>query len=469
MQTELRKLPSVDKLLQHIKLRDLAETHGRELLVNVARAELNAVRQRIKSGQMVPSVGELAQATITRLSTEVQPSLQPVINATGVIIHTNLGRVLLSQRAQEAMVQAASAYSNLEYSLTAGKRGSRYVHAADLLCRLSGAEAAVVVNNNAGAVVLTLTALAKDRDVIISRGQLVEIGGGFRIPDIMAQSGANLVEVGTTNRTYVQDYEQAIEPDRTGLLLSVHASNYQITGFTSQPSLAELSSLSRRYNIPLLEDLGSGSLLDTSPFGLAHEPTIQESLAAGVDVVTASGDKLLGGPQAGLILGRAELIERLQKHPLIRALRVDKTTLAALQATLLAYLENKATEEIPVWRMISAEINQLTRRAQKWQSALRRTPDLSHVPMQIRDGASAVGGGSLPGQTLPTKVLSITARSADAIAAKLRYAGLPVIARIEDDDLLFDPRTVLPEQDKALIATLKATLIEARLPTGRAN
>jgi L-seryl-tRNA(Ser) seleniumtransferase len=469
MKTELRKLPSVDKLLQHVELSDLAEIHGRELLVSAVRAELDAVRQRIRSGHMVPSVGELAQATITRLAAEVSPTLQPVINATGVIIHTNLGRALLSQRAQEAMVQAASAYSNLEYDLAAGTRGSRYVHAADLLCRLSGAEGAVVVNNNAGAVVLTLTALAKGQAVIISRGQLVEIGGGFRIPDIMAQSGADMVEVGTTNRTYIQDYEQAIDPDRTGLLLTVHSSNYQITGFTSQPSLAELASLSRRYSIPLMEDLGSGTLLDTRPFGLAHEPTIQESLAVGVDIVTASGDKLLGGPQAGLIFGRAELIERLKKHPLIRALRVDKTTLAALQATLLSYLENKATEEIPVWRMISTDLNSLSRRARKWQLALHRMPELSNIPMQIKDGASAVGGGSLPGQTLPTKALSILVNSADALATKLRHTVPPVIARIEDDQLLLDPRTVLPEQDKALIAALKATLSDGRLPTDRNN
>ncbi len=458
MQTELRKLLSVDKLLRQDELSQLTKRHSRELLVDAARTALAAARQEILAGQPAPSVYELTQATIAHLSAQVSPSLQSVINATGVIIHTNLGRALLSQRAREAMVQTASAYSNLEYSLEFGARGSRYVHAADLLCRLSGAEAAVVVNNNAGAVTLVLTALAKGRDVVISRGQLVEIGGGFRIPDIMAQSGANLVEVGTTNRTYVHDFEQAINPDRIGMLLTVHHSNYQITGFTSQPSLAELSELSRCYDIPLMEDLGSGTLLDTAPFGLAHEPTIQESLAAGVDIVTASGDKLLGGPQAGLIFGKADLIAELKRHPLIRALRVDKTTLAALQATLLAYLENKAVEEIPVWRMIAADINHLARRARKWQTALRPIPQLSGHSLKVRDSASTVGGGSLPGQTLPTKVLSIAVDSVDALAEKLRQATPPVIARIEDDQLLFDPRTVLPEQDKALIAALQNAL-----------
>jgi L-seryl-tRNA(Ser) seleniumtransferase len=392
------------------------------------------------------------------LQADLRPSLQPVINATGVIIHTNLGRALLSSQAQQSMVQAAAAYSNLEYELEAGRRGSRYVHATDLLCRLTGAEAAVVVNNNAGAVILALTALAKEREVIISRSQLIEIGGGFRIPDIMAQSGAHLVEVGTTNRTYVYDYEQAIDPDRTGLLLSVHYSNYQITGFTSQPTLAELADLSRRYSIPLMEDLGSGTLIDTAPYNLAHEPTIQEGLAAGVDIVTASGDKLLGGPQAGLILGKAKIIARLKKHPLIRALRVDKTTLAALQATLLAYLENKAVEEIPVWRMIAAKESSLARRARRWQTALRRLPLSPEISLQITASASTVGGGSLPGQTLPTKALAIVSDNVDELAKKLRQATPPVIARIEENQLLLDPRTVLPEQDKMLLVVLESLL-----------
>lgn len=463
MQSQLRQLPSVDKLLQTDLLAPLTEIHGRALLVDAIRGELDLARRRILAGEPAQSLDSLAEATRARLSLEARPSLQPVINATGVIIHTNLGRALLSQRAQQAMQQAAAAFSNLEYNLETGDRGSRYTHAADLLCRLTGAEAAVVVNNNAGAVILALTALAKDKEVIISRSQLVEIGGGFRIPDIMAQSGARLVEVGTTNRTYLRDYEQAVDPDRTGLLLSVHYSNYQITGFTAQPTLAELSALARRCRLPLLEDLGSGTLLDTLPFGLAHEPTLQESLAAGVDLITASGDKLLGGPQAGLILGKVALIEQLKKHPLIRALRVDKITLAALQATLLAYLEGKATTEIPVWRMISADVPTLARRAQKWRRALLDVPSLAHLSLQVIESASTVGGGSLPGQTLPSQVLALAAPSIDALAAQFRRADPPVISRIENQRLLLDPRTVLPEQDKALIAVLKHTLTNCEL------
>lgn len=458
MQAQLRQLPSVDKLLQNDQLAPLTEIHGHALVVDAIRAELDLARRQIRAGQPVQSAARLVEATLARLSAEVRSSLQPVINATGVIIHTNLGRALLSQRAQQAMLQAASAYSNLEYDLEAGTRGSRYIHAADLLCRLTGAEAALVVNNNAGAVILALSALAKGKEVIISRSQLVEIGGGFRIPEIMAQSGAHLVEVGTTNRTYRDDFEQAINPERTGLLLNVHHSNYQITGFTAQPTLAELAELARSHTLPLMEDLGSGTLMDTIPFGLSHEPTIQESLAAGVDLVTASGDKLLGGPQAGLILGRAALIEQIKKHPLIRALRVDKITLAALQATLLAYLEGKAVIEIPVWRMISADLSSLTRRVQNWRRALRSESWLASLPLQIIDSTSTVGGGSLPGQTLPSKVLAMTVPAADTLSAQLRQVNPPIIARIDNQQLLLDPRTVLPEQDKVLITGLKQAL-----------
>lgn len=463
MQAELRKLPSVNRLLQTNLLANLIKVHGQQLVTDAVRTELELARQQIMAGQSARSIEALAGASAVRLAAEITPSLQPVINATGVIIHTNLGRALLSERAKEAMLQVASSYSNLEYDLEGGTRGSRYVHAADLLCRLTGAEAAVVVNNNAGAVILTLTALAKGTQVIISRSQLVEIGGGFRIPEIMAQSGAILVEVGTTNRTYVRDFERAIDPELTGLLLSVHYSNYQITGFTTQPTLTDLADLSRRHNIPLMEDLGSGTLLDTAPFGLAHEPTIQESIAAGVDIVTASGDKLLGGPQAGLILGRAHLIEKVKKHPLIRALRVDKTTLAALQATLLTYLENRATIEIPVWRMISADVSQLARRVRRWRtSLLKDLPQLPPNAVRVIDASATVGGGSLPGQILPGKALALSLDSVDALAERLRQPGPtpPVIARIEADRLLLDPRTVLPEQDDLLLAALKRTLAE---------
>ena len=461
MQAELRKLPSVDKLLQTSELASLCNQHSRSVVVTAARTELDSARQKILAGETAVTEEQLIGAIVTRASADIKPSLQPVINGTGVIIHTNLGRALLSNRAQQAMIQAASAYSNLEYSLEAGARGSRYTHASDLLCRLSGAEAAVVVNNNAGAVVLALTTLAKGKEVIISRGQLVEIGGGFRVPDIMIQSGGKLVEIGTTNRTYIKDFEQALSPE-TGLLLSVHYSNYQITGFTTQPTLAQLAELAHLHNLPLMEDLGSGTLLDTAPYGLTHEPTMQESIAAGVDIVTASGDKLLGGPQAGLILGKARYIDQIKKHPLIRALRVDKTTLAALQATLLAYLENKAQDEIPVWRMITAKSDALAQRADNWRTALQSVPQLSTVKAQVINSFSTVGGGSLPGQTLPTSVLAISTGSVDILAERLRFptqAPLPpIIARIEDNNLLIDPRTVLPEQDDTLVLALKDAL-----------
>jgi L-seryl-tRNA(Ser) seleniumtransferase len=459
MQQELRKLPSIEKFLQQAELVALSERYGRELVLEAIRGEADQARQLILAGQPAPSLDALTQGAISRLTKRLRPSLQPVINATGVIIHTNLGRAILSDRARQAMLQAASAYSNLEYDLPSGTRGSRYGHAAELLSRLSGAEAALVVNNNAGAVMLALTALAKDKEVIISRGQLVEIGGGFRIPDIMAQSGARLVEVGSTNRTYLRDFAAAIKPDLTGMLLAVHSSNYQVVGFTAQPTLAELASLGRQQQILTMEDLGSGTLLDTTPFGLAHEPTIQESVAAGVDLITASGDKLLGGPQAGLIFGRADLIQRLQKHPLMRALRVDKTTLAALQATLFAYLENKAVEEIPVWRMIAADQSQLARRARRWQRYLKRLLVASpEIQLDLVATNSTVGGGSLPGQTLPSQALAITAPGLTGLAEQLRQATPPLIARIEAEQLRLDPRTVLPEQDKRLLSILSQAL-----------
>ncbi len=457
-QLELRKLPSVDKLLQEDAVAGLVEQYGRELTLDALRAALDDARQAILGGEPAPEAEPLIATVARRVMANVRPSLYPVINATGVIIHTNLGRAPLSERARRAMAQVSIGYSNLEYDMAAGARGSRYVHAAELLHRLTGAEDALVVNNNASAVLLTLTALAKDRDVLISRSQLVEIGGGFRIPDVMRQSGARLVEVGTTNRTYVRDYADVLHPINTALLLRVHHSNFSITGFVHEPMLAELVALGDEYAVPVMDDLGSGTLLETEPYGLAHEPTIQESIAAGVSVVTASGDKLLGGPQAGLIMGKADLIAKLRHHPLARAVRVDKTTLAGLQATLLAYLEGKAIQEIPVWRMIATPVEVLARRARKWQRALKEAgARISLIPAE-----STVGGGSLPGQTLPTRALALEVPSSDALAARLRAANPPIVARIEDDRLLLDPRTVLPEQDTTLIEVVRAALPEAR-------
>ncbi len=457
-QSELRKLPSIDKLLQAEAVAVLVEQHGHELTADALRATLANARQAILNGEPAPEAKSLFAEAARRLDADVRPSLYPVINATGVIIHTNLGRAPLSERARRAMAQVSMGYSNLEYDMRAGARGSRYIHATQLLCRLTGAEDALVVNNNASAVLLTLTALAKEREVLISRSQLIEIGGGFRIPDVMRQSGALLMEVGTTNRTYIRDYADSLHSINTALLLQVHHSNFSITGFVHEPTLGELVTLGDEYAIPVMDDLGSGTLLETETYGLAHEPTIQESVGAGASIVTASGDKLLGGPQAGLIVGKADLVAKLRHHPLARAVRVDKTTLAGLQATLLAYLEGKATDEVPVWRMIATPLENLTRRARKWQRALKD----SGVRTAVIAAESTIGGGSLPGQTLPTRALALEVSSPDLLAARLRHTepaeGPPIVARIEDDRLLLDPRTVLPEQDTILVKTLRAAL-----------
>jgi L-seryl-tRNA(Ser) seleniumtransferase len=452
-QQELRKLPGVDRLLQEGTVQAQAAAYGRELTVTAVREALDAARQSIQAGEKCPAVEQLIENVAVYLAEIERPSLLPVVNATGVIIHTNLGRSPLSPAARSAMEAVARGYSNLEYELAAGQRGSRHVHAARLLCHLSGAEAAMVVNNNAAAVLLILSALARDREVVISRGQLVEIGGGFRIPDVMRQSGAHLLEVGTTNRTYLADYEAAIS-EKTALLLRVHHSNFRLVGFTAEPTAAELAELGERYGIPLVEDLGSGTLLDTAPYGLAHEPTIQESLAAGASLVSASGDKLLGGPQAGVIVGRQKLVEQLKRHPLARALRVDKTTLAGLEATLGHYLRGEAEREVPVWRMIAAPLAEITERARSWAGELARRG----IAAEVVDGESTVGGGSLPGEALPSRLLALRVPSPDGLAARLRAGNPPVVARIEAERLLLDPRTVLPDQDESLLAALQTAL-----------
>ncbi len=424
----------------------LVQTYSHDLVVEGLRQALDAARQAILAGGPAASHDELASRAADILRQQLRPTIRPVINATGVIIHTNLGRALLSPAARAAMEQAARSYSNLEYDLKAGQRGSRYVHAEELLCRLTGAEAALVVNNNAGAVLLILSALACGREVIISRGQLVEIGGGFRIPDVMRQSGAILVEVGTTNRTHRRDYEAAIT-DQTAMLLRVHRSNFRLTGFVTEPTLAEMADLAHSRGLLVGDDLGSGTLLDTADYGLAHEPTIQESLAAGADIVSCSGDKLLGGPQAGIILGHADLIAQLRRFPLTRALRVDKTTLAGLQATLLHYVKSEATREVPVWRMIAIPLEALAVRAEAWARRLAA----AGLRSKVRDGRSAVGGGSLPGETLPTRLLALLEPLPERLASFLRHADPPVIARVEDEQLVLDPRTVQPEEENELL------------------
>jgi L-seryl-tRNA(Ser) seleniumtransferase len=455
----LRQLPSVDRLLQHSTVAAARAEYGHDLTVQTARGLLDETRAAIvDQGQPCPALDELAQSLLARLDAAVQPTLRPVINASGVIIHTNLGRAPLSEAAQRAMLLAAEGYSNLEYDLATGQRGSRYLHAADLLRHLTGAEDALVVNNNAGAVLLCLMALARGREVIISRGQLVEIGGGFRIPEVLQTSGATLIEVGTTNRTHLTDYQRAIGPD-TAAILRVHSSNFRQIGFTAEVSLAELVALGRQHGLPVIDDLGSGTLLDTTRFGLAWEPRVQDSVQAGAALVTFSGDKLLGGPQAGLIVGQAVAIAHLRQHPLARALRVDKTTLAGLAATLEHYVRGQAEQQTPVWRMIAAPQELLAARADRWATRLRAVG----LEAAVTPGASTVGGGSLPGETLPTHLLALSGLPADRLAARLRAGQPPVVARIVDHALCFDPRTVLPEQDEQLVAAILAawqTLVE---------
>ncbi|HWR65677.1 MAG TPA: L-seryl-tRNA(Sec) selenium transferase, partial [Bellilinea sp.] len=373
------------------------------------------------------------------------------INATGVILHTNLGRAPLSTEAAEEMQQAAINYASLEYNLDSGQRGSREVHAESLLTRLTGAEAALVVNNNAAAVLLALSALAKRRAVIISRTQLVEIGGGFRVPDVMKQSGARLVEVGATNRVHLSDYCNAIEEAAPALVLHAHSSNFKLIGFTSEPTLAEVCDAAHQQGVPFLDDLGSGAILDTAAFGLSHEPTVQESLSAGADLVCFSGDKLLGGPQAGIIVGSKTLVQKLKKHPLARAVRADKLCLAALSATLLHYLKDEALEKIPVWRMISLSAESLRQRAESWQKTIGQG--------QLVAGLSTVGGGSLPEETLPTTLLVLDLPKPNELLARLRCGTPPVIARIENNRVAVDPRTVLPDQEELLLAQL-TTLVQ---------
>jgi L-seryl-tRNA(Ser) seleniumtransferase len=449
----LRNLPSVDKLLKTENADALIATFGRPLVLEAFRTTLDAARSTFRNTQQIPTEPEILLEAEKLLQAWTAPTLQPVINASGVIVHTNLGRAPLSKDAIQAATGVALGYSNLEYDLAKGRRGSRLLHAEELLERLTGAEAALVVNNNASAVLLALTALAKRRRVLIPRTQLVEIGGGFRIPDVMVQSGAKLVEIGTTNRVHLRDYEQAIDEQPIKLVMRAHRSNFAIIGFHTEPELDEIVKIAHTADLPVVDDLGSGTLIDTAPFGLGHEPTVQESLASGADLVTFSGDKLLGGPQAGIIVGRKDLVDKLKKHPLARAIRADKLALAALSATLLHYLKNEALKEIPVWRMISASERALRDRVLSWIAALGIG--------EVIEGESTVGGGSLPGQVLPTVLLSLPNSSPTKFLAQLRAANPPVIARIQDDHVVLDPRTILPEQDDILLSILQNLTAES--------
>ncbi len=446
-----RALPSVDRVVAHESLRALRE-QSPEMTVRLARRALETARNAVADGQGARDENEIAAQVADLAQAAVEPSLRPVINATGVILHTNLGRAPLSMAARESMDAVAWGYSNLEFDLDAGERGSRQTHLQETICRVTGAESAVVMNNNAAAVLLALTAIAREREVVVSRGQAVEIGGGFRIPDVLRQSGATLVEVGTTNRTNKRDYESAVGPE-TAAILRVHASNFKVVGFTHEASLADMVRVAREHAIPLIDDVGSGCLIDVTQFGLAPEPTVQESVAAGADLCLFSGDKLLGGPQAGIIVGLAELVERLECHPLARALRPDKATLAALHATLLHYLKGEALTEVPVWRMISMPLEQIEQRASALTKAIGE-------PAIVIDGRSMVGGGSLPEESLPTKLLAIAGDGAwlDGAARRLRLGSPSVVARVADGQLLLDPRTVDPEDDGAIVEALKPLL-----------
>jgi L-seryl-tRNA(Ser) seleniumtransferase len=446
---DLRALPSVDQLMQTRQAAELIAVYGRPLTLEAIRATLAELRQDYKEQSTTPLRPGILNLVQARLQDWLKPSLVPVINATGVILHTNLGRAPLSRGAIQALQNLSGSYSTLEYDLESGSRGSRSMHVEKFITRLTGAEAAMVVTNNAAAVLLALAALARRRRVIISRSQLVEIGGGFRVPEVMSQSGAHLVEVGTTNQAHIEDYEQALQ-EPAALVMHAHQSNFKIIGFTGQPSLKELVGLANRFGVPVLDDLGSGALLDTARFGLAHEPTVQESISAGVDLVCFSGDKLLGGPQAGILAGKADLICKIKKHPLARAVRADKLCLTTLCATLLHYLKDEAEREVPVWQMISKTPEQLQARAHHWVEILQQGAVIA--------GHSTIGGGSLPEETQPTYLIALQVHQPNQFLKLLRSMKPPIIARIENEQVVLDPRTVLIEQEGAFLVGLQNAL-----------
>lgn len=451
-----RELPSVERLLSDERVLPLFARHGHDALVEIARGVLDEYRTRIAQEGRVPELD--AVDVLLARAVQLEPTLRAVINATGVVLHTNLGRAPLSEASIEAMAQIGRGYSTLEFDLDAGGRGSRGVHVEPPLRRVSGAEDGIAVNNNAGAVLLALAALAAGREVIISRGELIEIGGGFRIPDVLRQSGATLVEVGTTNRTYVHDYAAAVT-ERTAAILRVHTSNFRVVGFTEQPSLRALVDLAREHGLLLIDDLGSGSLIDTRRFGLGPEPTVQQSVAAGADVVLFSGDKLVGGPQAGIAVGRAEPIAALRRHPLARALRIDKASIAGLVATLQHYVRGEAESAVPVWRLLAQPAEEIERRARSWTLAAGRYAT-------VIEGRSMIGGGSLPEESVPTMLCSLDPPDGaeDRLARMLRANEPPVIARMEDGRVLLDPRTVDPSDDGAVAAAIGAAYGEIREP-----
>ncbi len=459
----LRQIPGVDAVLQMEAVRDALSRHPRKLVLDAIREELDETRKRILGSPGSPSAigpSDLARSIAERADRLAAFTLRPVVNATGIVIHTNLGRSLLPDEALARLQTVCRGYSNLEYDLQSGGRGSRHVHAEAILRELTGAQAALVVNNNAGAVFLILNSLARGREVVVSRGQLVEIGGSFRIPDVMSSSGAVLREVGTTNRTHLKDYVSAIT-DQTALLMKVHTSNYRIVGFTKDVPLNELATLGRERGLPVVEDLGSGCFINLTPFGLHGEITVQETVRAGADLVSFSGDKLLGGPQAGIIVGRKDLIERCRKNPITRALRVDKMTLAALEATLRLYRdERQALEKIPTLRMIGISQQDLNGRAEQLASAIQGADRKAVLRVEVRRSFSQVGGGSLPAQDLPTFVVAIQSGdfSPNQIDEFLRRNDPPIIGRIESDHFIMDLRTLMPQQIEIVALAFRCIL-----------
>jgi L-seryl-tRNA(Ser) seleniumtransferase len=449
--TTLRNLPSVEELLQTKNAAELIAQYGRPLTLSAIRETLGKIRIRFSNGQItaLPLHDLILAQTDALLTLWAKPTLRAVVNASGVILHTNLGRAPLSHSAIHAMDLVSRGYSTLEYDLEKGARGSRLIHAEAILQKLTGAESAVVVNNNAAAVMLVLSALANKKRVIISRSELVEIGGGFRIPDVMKQSGAKLVEVGTTNKVHLRDYEEALQ-EPSALIMRAHRSNFKLIGFTSEPDLKDIATLAHQAGVAIVDDLGSGALYDTEKYGLTHEPTVQEALAAGVDVVCFSGDKLLGGPQAGIIIGKKDLLDKIKKHPLARAVRADKACLAGVTATLLHYLKDEAEREIPILKMMSYTLKQIKGRAEAWRRELGKG--------EIIEGKSTVGGGSLPDETLPTFLLSLSVESPEKFLQLLRTQNPPIIARTANNKILLDPRTVFPEQEGALLVGLENVL-----------
>jgi len=449
----LRKLPKVDALLQVPALAGAAREYGERTVTEAVREELGELRREILAGtrEALPEAEALCTAVVRRAQRASQPAFRNVINGTGIILHTNLGRACLSEKAARAAADAARGYSNLEYDLEAGKRGSRYSHVEGILCRLTGAESALVVNNNAAAVLLILSALTKGGEVVVSRGELVEIGGSFRVPEIMESCGAQLKEVGATNKTHLGDYERAINQN-TRALMKVHTSNYRIIGFSETPERAELVQLGHSHGLPVLEDLGSGSLIDLRPFGIHDEPTVPDSIRAGVDVVSFSGDKLLGGPQAGIILGKKQYLDVLKKHPLNRALRVDKMTLAALEATLRSY-EAGTPEEIPVAAMLGAKPEALRNKAEALLALLTE----AGVAAQIVPTHGQVGGGSVPMQALPSFAVALTG-DVNALEAALRAGLHPIVGRIHEGRYLLDVRTLREEDFPIIVGAIREAM-----------